>query len=57
MAKCLVSNEVNNVTCYDPSAGSGTLLMNLAHQIGQDKWNLLSGYFSKIFQFIKIKFN
>lgn len=42
MAKCLVSNEVNNVTCYDPSAGSGTLLMNLAHQIGQDKCTIYS---------------
>ena len=31
MARCLVNREVNNVTCYDPSAGSGTLLMNLAH--------------------------
>jgi len=37
MARCLVNNEVSNVTCYDPSAGSGTLLMNLAHQIGENK--------------------
>jgi len=37
MARCLVNNEVSNVTCYDPSAGSGTLLMNLAHQIGEKK--------------------
>ncbi len=28
--------EVKNVSCYDPSAGSGTLLMNLAHAIGED---------------------
>ncbi|MGC3958058.1 MAG: class I SAM-dependent DNA methyltransferase [Verrucomicrobiota bacterium] len=36
MAACLVPKEVNNVTCYDPAAGSGTLLMNLAHAIGED---------------------
>ncbi|MCG8527163.1 MAG: type I restriction-modification system subunit M [Opitutales bacterium] len=36
MARCLVQEEVQNVTCYDPSAGSGTLLMNLAHEIGED---------------------
>jgi type I restriction enzyme M protein len=37
MARCLVHGEVSNVSCYDPSAGSGTLLMNLAHQIGEDR--------------------
>ena len=37
MAKCLVDKKTSNVTCYDPSAGSGTLLMNLAHEIGQNK--------------------
>ena len=42
MARCLVSGEVNNVTCYDPSAGSGTLLMNLAHEIGEDKCAIYS---------------
>ncbi len=42
MARCLVKKAVNNVTCYDPSAGSGTLLMNLAHQIGEDKCTLYS---------------
>ncbi|WP_253256170.1 HsdM family class I SAM-dependent methyltransferase [Formosa algae] len=43
MAACLVSDEnVNNVTCYDPSAGSGTLLMNLAHAIGEDKCTIYS---------------
>ena len=36
MARCLVKEDVQNVTCYDPSAGSGTLLMNLAHEIGED---------------------
>jgi len=46
MAKCLVSDEekgsISNVSCYDPSAGSGTLLMNLAHQIGEDKCTIYS---------------
>jgi type I restriction enzyme M protein len=42
MAKCLVQEDIKNVTCYDPSAGSGTLLMNLAHQIGEDKCTIYS---------------
>jgi len=42
MASCLVHGEVNNVSCYDPSAGSGTLLMNLAHAIGEDKCTIFS---------------
>ena len=37
MAACLVPDEVKNVTCYDPASGSGTLLMNLAHAIGEDR--------------------
>lgn len=42
MASCLVTEKVKNVTCYDPSAGSGTLLMNLAHAIGEDKCSIYS---------------
>jgi type I restriction enzyme M protein len=42
MAACLVTKEQNSVTCYDPSAGSGTLLMNLAHAIGEDQCSLYS---------------
>ena len=42
MARCLVNEKVSNVTCNDPSAGSGTLLMNLAHQIGEDKCTIYS---------------
>ena len=42
MARCLVKEGVQNVTCYDPSAGSGTLLMNLAHEIGEDKCTIYS---------------
>lgn len=42
MAAILVNDDVQNVTCYDPSAGSGTLLMNLAHVIGEDKCTIYS---------------
>ena len=46
MARCLVSEQevgiVNNATCYDPSAGSGSLLMSIAHQIGEDKCTIYS---------------
>lgn len=42
MAACLVTETVSSVTCYDPSAGSGTLLMNLAHAIGEDKCTIYS---------------
>ncbi|MTI20904.1 SAM-dependent DNA methyltransferase, partial [Fulvivirga sp. RKSG066] len=42
MARCLVQEDVSNVKCYDPSAGSGSLLMNLAHQIGPDRCTIYS---------------
>lgn len=42
MASCLVTEKVKDVICYDPSAGSGTLLMNLAHAIGEDKCTIYS---------------
>jgi len=42
MAAILVNEKVQNVTCYDPSAGSGTLLMNIAHAIGEDKCTIYS---------------
>jgi type I restriction enzyme M protein len=42
MASILVDTPVSNVTCYDPSAGSGTLLMNIAHIIGEDKCTIYS---------------
>jgi type I restriction enzyme M protein len=49
MARCLVPSDkdgeahnISNVTCYDPSAGSGTLLMNLAHEIGESKCTIYS---------------
>lgn len=42
MAAILVNEPVQNVTVYDPSAGSGTLLMNIAHAIGEDKCTIYS---------------
>ncbi len=42
MASILVDKPVKNVTCYDPSAGSGQLLMNLAHAIGEDRCTIYS---------------
>lgn len=42
MASILVDKSVSNVTCYDPAAGSGTLLMNLAHAIGEDRCTIYS---------------
>lgn len=44
MARLLVEDntELHNIECYDPSAGTGTLLMALAHQIGEDKCTIFS---------------
>jgi type I restriction enzyme M protein len=42
ISACLVTENVSNVSCYDPSAGSGTLLMSLAHTIGEDKCSIYS---------------
>ena len=42
MASILVDRPVSNVICYDPSAGSGTLLMSLAHAIGEDRCSIYS---------------
>lgn len=35
IAKIMVPNGVKNVTVYDPAAGSGTLVLALAHEIGE----------------------
>lgn len=44
MAEILVPKAqrgtVRNVSCYDPSAGSGTLLMNVAHAIGENRCSI-----------------
>ena len=34
--------DYKGVTCYDPSAGTGTLLMALAHAIGEDRCSIYS---------------
>jgi type I restriction enzyme M protein len=34
--------RVRDVTCYDPASGSGTLLMALAHAIGEDRCSIWS---------------
>lgn len=43
MAEILIGeSKPSNVTAYDPAAGSGTLLMNIAHKIGPDKCTIYS---------------
>lgn len=46
MAEILVPKAqqgvVRDVSCYDPSAGSGTLLMNVAHAIGEDRCSIFA---------------
>lgn len=44
MARLLVGDNANltNQECYDPSAGTGTLLMALSHQIGEEKCTIFS---------------
>ena len=36
IAKIMVPDGAQNVTVYDPAAGSGTLVLALAHEIGED---------------------
>ena len=44
MARLLVGDnqDLHNIECYDPSAGTGTLLMALSHQIGEDKCTIFA---------------
>lgn len=44
MARLLVGDnaDLRGMTCYDPSAGTGTLLMALAHQIGENRCSIYS---------------
>lgn len=44
MAQLLVDEgeDLKSITCCDPSAGTGTLLMALAHQIGEDRCTIYS---------------
>lgn len=51
MAEILVPKDqqgtIKNVSCYDPSAGSGTLLMNVAHAIGETRCSIYTQDISK----------
>ena len=44
MARLLVGEQtdLHNIECYDPSAGTGTLLMALSHKIGEDKCTIFA---------------
>ena len=44
MARLLVGKKekLHNIEIYDPSAGTGTLLIALAHQVGEDKCTIFS---------------
>lgn len=44
MARLLVGDDadLHNIECYDPSAGTGTLLMALGHQIGEDRCTIFA---------------
>jgi type I restriction enzyme M protein len=44
MARLLIGDnaDLHSMECYDPSAGTGTLLMALAHQIGEDRCTIFS---------------
>ena len=44
MAQLLVKEgeNISDVSCYDPSSGSGTLLMAIAHAIGEDRCTIFS---------------
>ncbi len=44
MARLLVgdSKDLHSIECYDPSAGTGTLLMALSHQIGKDRCTIFA---------------
>ena len=44
MARLLVGEAkgLHSIECYDPSAGTGTLLMALSHQIGEDKCTIFA---------------
>lgn len=44
MARLLVGdcNDLHSIECYDPSAGTGTLLMALSHRIGEDRCTIFA---------------
>lgn len=42
IARIMVQGDVSNVTVYDPAAGSGTLVLALAHQIGEQNCTIFT---------------
>lgn len=42
IARIMVQGDVRNVTVYDPAAGSGTLVLALAHQIGEQNCTIFT---------------
>lgn len=42
IARIMVQGDVSNVSVYDPAAGSGTLVLALAHQIGEDNCTIFT---------------
>jgi type I restriction enzyme M protein len=42
MAQILVDTKYKNVSIYDPAAGTGSLLMSLAHEIGEERCSIYS---------------
>lgn len=42
IAKVMVPNGAKNVTVYDPAAGSGTLVLSLAHEIGESNCSIFT---------------
>lgn len=44
MARLLVGDktDLHNIECYDPSSGTGTLLMALSHRIGEDRCTIFA---------------
>ncbi|WP_242852650.1 HsdM family class I SAM-dependent methyltransferase [Acetobacterium bakii] len=42
IARIMVPEEVQNVTVYDPAAGSGTLVLALAHEIGEQNCTIFT---------------
>lgn len=44
MARLLVgdSSDLHSIECYDPSAGTGTLLIALSHQIGENRCTIFA---------------
>lgn len=42
ISNILVEGDVKKARCYDPSVGSGSLLMSLAHKIGENRCTIFS---------------